>query len=65
MHTSSKPNIVPGHAHLAIFVAMLLLVPIYSPIGEPSELRTSEPLMAQDDIELKMYTLYLLSLIHI
>ena len=40
---------------------MLLLVPIYSPIGEPSELRTSEPLMAQDDIELKMYTLYLAS----
>ncbi len=40
---------------------MLLLAPIYSPIGEPSELRTSEPLMAQDDIELKMYTLYLAS----
>ena len=39
----------------------MLLAPIYSPIGEPSELKTSEQLMVQDEVELKMYTLYLAS----
>ncbi|MFL2493400.1 MAG: hypothetical protein ACJ0HH_01410 [Candidatus Thalassarchaeum sp.] len=30
-------------------------------MGEPSELKTSEQLMVQDEVELKMYTLYLAS----
>ena len=61
MHTSSTPVISPGKARLAIFVAMVLITPIYSSFSEPSELRNSEPMMAQDEVELKLYTLYLAS----
>ena len=46
---------------MTLFVTLVLLTPLYSPIGEPSELKTSEPLMAQEEVELKMYTLYLAS----
>ena len=61
MHTSSTPNILPGKARLAILVALVLLTPIYSSLSEPSELRSSEPMMVQDEVELKLYTLYLAS----
>ena len=40
---------------------MVLITPIYSSFSEPSELRNSEPMMAQDEVELKLYTLYLAS----
>ncbi|MAQ57075.1 MAG: hypothetical protein CMA47_02515 [Euryarchaeota archaeon] len=46
---------------MALFVALVLMAPVYSPLGEPTELRSSEPLMAQDEVELKLYTLYLAS----
>ncbi len=42
-------------------VALVLLTPVFSPLSGPSELNNSEPLMAQEEIELKMYTLYLAS----
>tara|TARA_B100000686_G_scaffold68982_1_gene74778 strand:+ start:4737 stop:7616 length:2880 start_codon:yes stop_codon:yes gene_type:complete len=42
-------------------VALVLLTPVFSPLSESSELKTSEPLMVQEEIELKMYTLYLAS----
>ena len=54
-------NSLPGQARLALFVALVLMAPVYSPLGEPAELRSSEPLMAQDEVELKLYTLYLAS----
>ena len=54
-------NSLPGQARLALFVALVLMAPVYSPLGEPTELRSSEPLMAQDEVELKLYTLYLAS----
>ncbi|MFL2498255.1 MAG: hypothetical protein ACJ0HF_00390 [Candidatus Thalassarchaeum sp.] len=61
MHRSSMSNSLPGQARLALFVALVLMAPVYSPLGEPAELRSSEPLMAQDEVELKLYTLYLAS----
>ena len=54
-------NSLPGQARLALFVALVLMAPVYSPLGEPTELRSSEPLMAQHEGELKLYTLYLAS----
>ena len=54
-------NSLPGQARLALFVALVLMAPVYSPLGEPTELRSSEPLMTQDEVELKLYTLYLAS----
>jgi len=40
---------------------MVLFAPIYSSFSEPSNLRYNEPMMAQDEVELKLYTLYLAS----
>ena len=54
-------NSLPGQARLALFVALVLMAPVYSPLGEPTELRHSESFMVQDDVELKLYTLYLAS----
>jgi len=40
---------------------MVLFAPVYSSFSEPSNLRYNEPMMAQDEVELKLYTLYLAS----
>ena len=61
MHRSSTSNSLAGQARLAFLVALVLFAPVYSPLGEPTELRSSEPLMVQDEVELKLYTLYLAS----
>ena len=40
---------------------MVLFAPVYSSFSEPSNLEYNEPMMAQDEVELKLYTLYLAS----
>jgi len=42
-------------------LALVILAPVYISLAPPPELRATEPMSADDDIELKLYTLYLSS----
>ena len=61
MQVSSTSNRVPGRARLAILLALVILAPVYISLAPSPELRAIGPMSADDDIELKLYTLYLSS----
>ena len=61
MQVSSTSNRVPGRARLAILLALVILAPVYISLAPSPELRATGPMSADDDIELKLYTLYLSS----
>ena len=61
MQVSSTSNRVPGRARLAILLALVILAPVYISLAPSPELRAIGPMAADDDIELKLYTLYLSS----
>ena len=61
MQASSKSNSGRGHFRLAIALTMVILAPICLSMTPASELRSIEPMSADDDVELKLYTLYISS----
>jgi len=61
VQVSSISNRVPGRARLAILLALVILAPVYISLAPSPELRATGPMSADDDIELKLYTLYLSS----
>ena len=61
MQASSTTNSGRGHFRLAIALTMVILAPICLSLGPASELRSIEPMSADDDVELKLYTLYISS----
>ena len=61
MQASSKSNSGRGHFRLAIALTMVILTPICLSMAPASELRSIEPMSADDDVELKLYTLYISS----
>ena len=61
MQASSTTNSGRGHFRLAIALTMVILAPIFLSLAPASELRSIEPMSADDDVELKLYTLYISS----
>ena len=61
MQASSTSNRAPGRVRLAILLTLVILAPVYISLAPSPELRATEPMSADDDIELKLYTLYLSS----
>ena len=61
MQASSTTNSGRGHFRLAIALTMVILAPICLSMAPASELRSIEPMSADDDVELKLYTLYISS----
>ena len=61
MQASSTTNSGRGHFRLAIALTMVILAPICLSLAPASELRSIEPMSADDDVELKLYTLYISS----
>ena len=61
MQASSTTNSGRGHFRLAIALTMVILAPICLSLAPASELRSIEPKSADDDVELKLYTLYISS----
>ena len=61
MQASSTTNSGRGHFRLAIALTMVILAPICLSMAPASELRSIEPMAADDDVELKLYTLYISS----
>ena len=61
MQASSTTNSGRGHFRLAIALTMGILAPICLSLAPASELRSIEPMSADDDVELKLYTLYISS----
>ena len=61
MQASSTTNSGRGHFRLAIAMTMVILTPICLSMAPASELRSIEPMSADDDVELKLYTLYISS----
>ena len=61
MQACSTSNNGRGHIRLAIALSMLILAPICLSMAPASELRSIEPMSADDDVELKLYTLYISS----
>ena len=61
MQASSTSNVGVGRARLAIALALVITAPIYLSMAPGPELRYSESMSVDDDVELKMYTLYLAS----
>ena len=61
MQACSTSNNGRGHIRLAIALSMVILTPICLSMAPASELRSIEPMSADDDVELKLYTLYISS----
>ena len=61
MQASRTTNSGRGHFRLAIALTMVILAPICLSLAPASELRSIEPMSADDDVELKLYTLYISS----
>ncbi|MDP6562847.1 MAG: hypothetical protein QF377_03665 [Candidatus Thalassarchaeum sp.] len=61
MQACSTSNNGRGHIRLAIALSMVILAPICLSMAPASELRSIEPMSADDDVELKLYTLYISS----
>ena len=61
MQASSTPNSGCGQVRLALVLALVILAPVYLSMAPSQELRANEPMSADDDIELKLYTLYISS----
>ena len=61
MQASSRPNSGCGQIRLALVLTLVILAPVYLSMAPSPELRATEPMSADDDIELKLYTLYISS----
>ena len=61
MQASSRPNSGCGQIRLALVLTLVILAPVYLSMAPSPELRATEPMSANDDIELKLYTLYISS----
>ena len=61
MQASSRPNSGCGQIRLALVLTLVILAPVYLSMAPSSELRATGPMSADDDIELKLYTLYISS----
>ena len=61
MQASSTSNSGRGHIRLAIALTMVILAPICLSMAPAPEFRSFEPMSADDDVELKLYTLYISS----
>ena len=61
MQASSTPNSGCGRIRLALVLTLVILAPVYLSMAPSQELRANEPMSVDDDIELKLYTLYISS----
>jgi hypothetical protein len=61
VQASSRPNSGCGQIRLALVLTLVILAPVYLSMAPSPELRATEPMSADDDIELKLYTLYISS----
>ena len=61
MQASSSPNSGCGQIRLALVLTLVILAPVHLSMTPSPELRATEPMSAGDDIELKLYTLYISS----
>ena len=61
MQASSTPNSGSGQIRLALVLTLVILAPVYLSMAPSPELRVTNPMSADDDIELKLYTLYISS----
>ena len=61
MQASSRPNSGCGQIRLALVLTLVILAPVYLSMAPSPELRATEPMSADDDIELNLYTLYISS----
>jgi len=61
VQASSTPNSGCGQVRLALVLTLVILAPVYLSMAPSQELRANEPMSADDDIELKLYTLYISS----
>ena len=61
MQASSRPNSGCGQIRLALVLTLVILAPVYLSMTPSPELRATKPMSADDDIELKLYTLYISS----
>ena len=61
MQASSIPNSGCGRIRLALVLTLVILAPVYLSMAPSQELRANEPMSVDDDIELKLYTLYISS----
>ena len=61
MQASSTPNSGTGQIRLALVLTLVILAPVYLSMAPSPELRVTNHMSADDDIELKLYTLYISS----
>jgi len=61
VQASSRPNSGCGQIRLALVLTLVILAPVYLSMTPSPELRATKPMSADDDIELKLYTLYISS----
>ena len=61
MQASSRPNSGCGQIRLALVLTLVILAPVYLSMAPSPELRATQSMSADDDIELKLYTLYISS----
>ena len=61
MQASSRPNSGCGQIRLALVLTLVILAPVHLSMTPSPELQATEPMSAGDDIELKLYTLYISS----
>ena len=61
MQVSSMPNRGCGQVRLALALTLVILAPVYLSMAPSPELRATEPMSVEEDVELKLYTLYISS----
>ena len=61
MQVSSIPNRGCGQVRLALALTLVILAPVYLSMAPSPELRATEPMSVEEDVELKLYTLYISS----
>ena len=61
MQVSSIPNRGCGRVRLALALTLVILAPVYLSMAPSPELRATEPMSVDEDVELKLYTLYISS----
>jgi len=61
VQVSSIPNRGCGRVRLALALTLVILAPVYLSMAPSPELRATEPMSVDEDVELKLYTLYISS----
>jgi len=61
VQVSSIPNRGCGQVRLALALTLVILAPVYLSMAPSLELRSTEPMSVDEDVELKLYTLYISS----